>query len=77
MEQREQVNNDHFHDYFLFKSSIHNYATKQSGRHDLLLVKRRTCKYGLHSIRYLEVKLLKELPVGIKNVPTKFNLKIN
>ena len=46
-----------FHYFFLFSSSVHQYATRQASLGDLFMSRKNSPQYGLKSIRYLGAKL--------------------
>ena len=60
-----------FHDFFLFSSSVHQYATRQASQGDLYMFQKNSLQYGLNSIRYLGAKLWNTLPVELRNSPSK------
>ena len=47
----------YFHEFFLFSSSVHQYATKQASHGDLFISRKISLQYGQKSIRYLAAKL--------------------
>ena len=67
-----------FHDYFSFNANIHQHSTRQSNSGNLFLTHRNSCRYGLKSIRYMGAKMWNDLPVEIRDSPSKHknNLKI-
>ena len=64
-----------FHDFFLFNSSVHQYATRQARKGDLYMSQKNSLQYGLRSLRYLGAKLWNALPADIRNAPSKFSFK--
>ena len=46
-----------FHDFFLFSSSAHQYATRQASQGDLYIFRKSCVQNSLKSIRYLGPKL--------------------
>ena len=64
-----------FHDFFLFCSSVHQYATRQASQGDLFMSQKNSLQYGLKSIRYLGAKLWNASPVELRNAPSKISFK--
>ena len=64
-----------FHDFFLFSSSVHQYATRQASQRDLFMSRKNSLQYGLKSIRYLDAKLWNALPVEERNSSSKISFK--
>ena len=64
-----------FHNFYLFSSSVHRYSTRQASQGDLYLFCKDSLQYGLKSIRYLGAKLWNELPVELRNTPSKISFK--
>ena len=61
--------------FFLFCSSVHQYATRQASQGDLFMSQKNSLQYGLKSIRYLGAKLWNALPVELRNAPSKISFK--
>ena len=66
-----------FHDYFSFNADIHQHSTRQSNHGNLFLTHRNSFQYGLKSIRYMGAKMWIDLPVEIRNSPSKYSFKNN
>ena len=70
-----------FHDFLLFSSSDHLFATRQASEVDLYRLRKNCVQYGLTSIRYLGAKLWNALPVELRNalsqISSKSQLKIH
>ena len=64
-----KLNPTQFHDYFHFPLNIHNTAANRKGNLDTPLV--RTVTYGIKSIKYNGCTLWNDLPVIIRNTPSK------
>ena len=64
-----------FHNIYLFSSSVHRYSTRQASQGDLYLFRKDSLQYGLKSSRYLGAKLWNELPVELRNTPSKISFK--
>ena len=64
-----------FHDFFLFISTVHQYATRQAGQGDLFMSRKNSLQYCLKSIRHLGVKLWNTLPVELRNATSKISFK--
>ena len=64
-----------FHDFFLFSSSVHQYATRQASQGDLFMSRKNCLHYALKSIRYLGATLWNALPVELRNAPSKILVK--
>ena len=64
-----------FHNFFTFNASIHQYQTRQACRSDLYLTQKKSLQYGLKSIKYVGCKLWNDLPLVIRNSPTKVSFK--
>ena len=64
-----------FHDFFLFSSSVHQYATRQASQGDLFMSRKNSLQCGLKSIHYLGAKLWNALPVELRNAPSKISFK--
>ena len=66
-----------FHDFFTCTSSIHDYHTRHSYRGDVFLAHKNSLQYGLKSIRYMGAKMWNDLPVELRNSPSKHSFKTN
>ena len=66
-----------FHDYFSFNANFHQHSTRQSNPGNLFLTHRNSFRYGLKSIRYMGAKMWNDLPVEIRNSPSKYSFKNN
>ena len=64
-----------FHDFFTCTSSIHEYHTRHSYRGDVFLAHKNSLQYGLKSIRYMGAKMWNDLPVELRNSPSKHSFK--
>ena len=64
-----------FHDFFTCTSSIHECHTRHSYRGDVFLAHKNSLKYGLKSIRYMGAKMWNDLPVELRNSPSKHSFK--
>ena len=64
-----------FHDFFTCTSSIHEYHTRRSYRGDVFLAHKNSLQYGLKSTRYTGAKMWNDLPVELRNSPSKHSFK--
>ena len=64
-----------FHDFFLFSSSVHQYATRHASQGNLYMLQKNSLQYGLKSTRYLGTKLWNILPIEVCNAPSKSSFK--
>ena len=64
-----------FHNFFTFNASVHQHQTRQACRGDLYLTQKKSLQHGLKSIKYLGCKLWNDLPLVIRNSPTKVSFK--
>ena len=64
-----------FYNFFTCTSSIHEYHTKHSYRGDVFLAHKNSFLYGLKTIRYMGAKMWDDLPVGLRNSPSKYPFK--
>ena len=64
-----------FHDYFSFNTNVHQHSTRQSNHGNLFLTHRNSFQYGLKSIQYMGAKMWIDLPVEIRNSPSKYSFK--
>ena len=65
----------YFHDYFTLLSSIHQYDTRQACMGGIFLNRRNTLQYGIRSVRYTGAKSWNELPIIIKQCPSKLRFR--
>ena len=65
----------YFHDYFTLLSSVHQYDTRQARMGGIFLNRRNTLQYGIRSVRYTGAKSWNELPIIIKQCPSKLRFR--
>ena len=65
----------YFHDYFTLLSSVHQYDTRQARMGGIFLNRRNTLQYGIRSVRYTGTKSWNELPIIIKQCPSKLRFR--
>ena len=66
-----KISPSYFHDYFTLLSSVHQYDTRQARMGRILLYRRITLQYGIRSVRYTGAKSWSEIPLIIKQCPSK------
>ena len=73
-ESVNKMNPMYFHNFFTCTSSIHEHDTRHSYR-DVFLAHKNSLQYVLKSIRYVGAKMWNDLPVELRNSPSKYSFK--